>query len=299
MNEVCSFQQSVQNTKTHMNDDSLGASTAQTTSSTSTSTSTNNNSLTESLKRFFGFDAFRHPQVTVALPPLSIGRLFVLTNLEFERKLAAIQAVLAGDDVLVRAATGVGKSLCYQLPAAMALDHSVVVVISPLIALMLDQTTQMKRRNISALYLASDHEDPLGEQQLMAGDVRIVYMSPERAVLHIDFLKQLHSSTRISLFAIDEVTTIVRQRFKTIHISFQCHTVSEWGHDFRPAYRQLAALRDNFPNGSYSLSERIQTFAHICIICSSDHCADSDGDAESDERCRQSTAPESESHSAA
>lgn len=95
--------------------------------------------------------------------------------------------------------------MCYQLPAAMASDRSVVVVISPLIALMLDQTTQMKRRNISALYLASDHEDPLDEQQLMAGDIRIAYMSPERAVTHIDFLQQLHSSTRISLFAIDEV----------------------------------------------------------------------------------------------
>jgi ATP-dependent DNA helicase RecQ len=127
--------------------------------------------------------------------------------------------------------TGGGKSLCYQLPAAMRPGQTVIVV-SPLIALMHDQVTQLAQMGISAGLLNSSL--PSNEQfkvasQAAKGQYRLLYLSPERLARAdtVPWLKRVP----VSLFAIDEA-----------------HCISEWGHEFRPDYRQLSSLRAHFPD---------------------------------------------------
>ncbi|RDX86127.1 ATP-dependent DNA helicase Q-like SIM, partial [Mucuna pruriens] len=139
----------------------------------------------------------------------------------------ALSAWVAHKDCLVLAATGSGKSLCFQIPAL--LSGKVVVVISPLISLMHDQCLKLMKHGVSACFLGSGQPDGTVEQKAMRGMYGIVYICPETVLRLIEPLQKLAESRGIALFAIDEV-----------------HCVSKWGHDFRPDYRRLSVLRENF-----------------------------------------------------
>lgn len=140
-----------------------------------------------------------------------------------------ISESLAGNDVFALLPTGGGKSLCYQLPAL--LRDGITVVISPLIALMKDQVDGLEANGIHATYLNSSLNKTEARKRyakLFAGEYTILYVAPERLMLSgfLDDLKQW----KVTRFAVDEA-----------------HCISEWGHDFRPEYRQLSNLRRLFP----------------------------------------------------
>ena len=147
---------------------------------------------------------------------------------------AVIDHVTKGGDALVLMPTGGGKSLCYQLPAM--LRDGVAIVVSPLIALMQDQVDALQQLGVQAAFLNSSQtlEEARAVNNLLAnGELQILYVAPERLLLS-GFLAQLaliETHTGIALFAIDEA-----------------HCVSEWGHDFRPEYRKLTVLHEQFPN---------------------------------------------------
>jgi ATP-dependent DNA helicase RecQ len=139
-----------------------------------------------------------------------------------------VDRVLAGQHTLAVMPTGAGKSLCYQLPA-IARDGT-ALVISPLIALMHDQIRSANAIGLRAASLTSadaDREQTL--QRLKNAELDLLYAAPERATG--DSFRRLMSRTKLALIAIDEA-----------------HCVSEWGHDFRPDYRQLKALLDDNPD---------------------------------------------------
>ncbi len=141
-----------------------------------------------------------------------------------------VRNVLAGRDSLVLMPTGGGKSVCYQLPAVI-LD-GLTLVVSPLIALMKDQVDALRSRGVRAAFINSTmSQAEVRDVQLDAyhGRLDILYVAPERLVLQ-QFSDFLHA-VKLSLIAIDEA-----------------HCISEWGHDFRPDYRNLQALRTQFPN---------------------------------------------------
>jgi ATP-dependent DNA helicase RecQ len=145
-----------------------------------------------------------------------------------------IAHVCAGGDALVLMPTGGGKSLCYQLPALLC--DGVAIVVSPLIALMQDQVDALQQLGVKAAFLNSSQspEDARTVNSLlMSGELQILYVAPERLLLSgfLAQLKQIETHTCIALFAIDEA-----------------HCVSEWGHDFRPEYRKLTVLHEQFPN---------------------------------------------------
>ncbi len=140
-----------------------------------------------------------------------------------------IDAVLAGRDVFAVLATGGGKSLCYQLPALLL--GGLTVVVSPLISLMKDQVDALAANGIPAATINSTMtytERVATERAITSGAVRILYVSAERAVLP-QFLSFL-SRADLRLIAVDEA-----------------HCISMWGHNFRPEYRKLRALRQQFP----------------------------------------------------
>jgi ATP-dependent DNA helicase RecQ len=140
-----------------------------------------------------------------------------------------IQDALAGRDVFALLPTGGGKSLCFQLPALVR--PGLTVVISPLIALMKDQVDALTASGVPATFLNSSLAAGESRPRLRGlhnGEYRLLYVAPERLMLS-GFLDDLER-WNVNLFAIDEA-----------------HCVSEWGHDFRPEYRQLASLRDRFP----------------------------------------------------
>src|SRR6202035_2461718 len=142
-----------------------------------------------------------------------------------------VNSLLAGRDACVVMPTGGGKSLCYQLPAAMTAGRTAIVV-SPLIALMQDQTAQLEQMGVSAAVLNSSQNAAQQSAILRnakAGKYRLLYLSPER-LARADALTWLRD-TPISYFVIDEA-----------------HCISEWGHEFRPEYRQLHSLRAQFPD---------------------------------------------------
>jgi len=164
------------------------------------------NDIFSALQQYWGYDSFRPLQERI------------------------VQSLMAGRDTCVVMPTGGGKSLCYQLPAAM-LPKKTVIVISPLIALMQDQLAQLTQMGISAGALNSSitgNEQFKLVRDAAEGKFRLLYLSPERLARKdtIDWLKRVP----ISFFAIDEA-----------------HCISEWGHEFRPDYRQLSALRQHFP----------------------------------------------------
>jgi ATP-dependent DNA helicase RecQ len=141
-----------------------------------------------------------------------------------------VRSLLAGHDTCVVMPTGGGKSLCYQLPAVAS--GGTAVVISPLIALMQDQATQLAQMGIPAAVLnstLSETEQAKVMSRARAGAYRLLYVSPER-VARGDTMGWLQQ-VPIAFFAIDEA-----------------HCISEWGHEFRPEYRQLSRLRTKFPD---------------------------------------------------
>lgn len=137
-------------------------------------------------------------------------------------------AVLQGRDSFVLSGTGSGKSLCFQLPAA--LDSGIVIVVSPLIALMRDQVHALQAKGISSCFLGSAQPDKHVETEAFAGRYSLVYVCPETLFRLGDSLRQLHARQRIALLAIDEA-----------------HCISKWGHDFRPSYQKLGTLRSLVP----------------------------------------------------
>ncbi|HKH20224.1 MAG TPA: RecQ family ATP-dependent DNA helicase, partial [Gammaproteobacteria bacterium] len=141
----------------------------------------------------------------------------------------AVEHVTSGGDALVLMPTGGGKSLCYQIPAM--LRPGVGVIVSPLIALMQDQVNALLQAGVKAAFLNSALDPRAAskvERQLLNGEIDLLYVAPER-LMTPRFL-QLLECARIALFAIDEA-----------------HCVSQWGHDFRPEYVQLAVLHQRFP----------------------------------------------------
>ncbi len=157
------------------------------------------------LQRVFGYDDFRGQQKDV------------------------IDTVSAGGNALVLMPTGGGKSLCYQIPAL--LRTGTAVVVSPLVALMEDQVAALRHQGVRAACLHSglaEGDRRATEEALVAGELDLVYMAPERLLGErmLARLEHIH----LALFAIDEA-----------------HCVSQWGHDFRPEYRQLEVLRDRYP----------------------------------------------------
>jgi len=141
-----------------------------------------------------------------------------------------VQHVIDGGDALVLMPTGGGKSLCYQIPSL--IREGCGLVVSPLIALMQDQVEAMRQLGVRAAYLNStlSSEDAAEvERQLLAGELDLLYVAPER--LLSGRCLNLIDRAKIALFAIDEA-----------------HCVSQWGHDFRPEYRELTILHERWPD---------------------------------------------------
>ncbi len=143
---------------------------------------------------------------------------------------AIVDHLIAGGDSLVLMPTGGGKSLCFQIPAMVR--EGTAIVVSPLIALMQDQVETLQQLGVKAAFLNSTMDSRASsdmERSLLSGELDLLYVAPERLLTprFIDLL----SRTKIALFAIDEA-----------------HCVSQWGHDFRPEYRQLTILHERFPD---------------------------------------------------
>ncbi|WP_425842947.1 DNA helicase RecQ [Agrococcus sp. TSP3-2-1] len=158
----------------------------------------------EALTRVWGYDAFRGEQAEI------------------------IDEVVAGRDVVVLMPTGGGKSLCYQIPSLVR--EGTGVVISPLIALMHDQVDALEQLGVRAAYLNSTQspdERRDVERRLLAGELDMLYLAPER----LPVAGALLDAAPIALFAIDEA-----------------HCVSQWGHDFRPDYLQLSVIGERWPD---------------------------------------------------
>ena len=167
-------------------------------------------SLEQALKHFFGYDSFRPGQREI------------------------VEAALQKRDMMIVMPTGGGKSLCFQLPAL--LKPGLTVVVSPLIALMQDQVEALQDNGIGATFLnstLSTQETRSRETAILQGKIKLLYVAPERLLgeRFLPFLDIVASKLGISAFAIDEA-----------------HCVSEWGHDFRPEYRQMQRVRDRYPD---------------------------------------------------
>jgi ATP-dependent DNA helicase RecQ len=165
------------------------------------------------LRDVFGYEQFRGPQEAI------------------------VEHVIAGGDALVLMPTGGGKSLCYQIPAIARQQGGLgaTLVISPLIALMHDQVGALHEAGVSAAFLnstLSSDEAYQIEQQLLRGEITMLYAAPERVnnARFLALLDSLFERGKLSLFAIDEA-----------------HCVSQWGHDFRPDYRNLTVLHERYP----------------------------------------------------
>ena len=165
--------------------------------------------LESALKKYFGYTSFRLGQQQI------------------------IEQALNNQDLLVVMPTGGGKSLCFQLPAL--LRKGLTVVVSPLIALMQDQVQSLKNNGIEATFLNStltSYQVKSREEAILSGKVKLLYVAPERLLSDrfLPFIDLVQHQIGIASFAIDEA-----------------HCVSEWGHDFRPDYRQLRSLRQRYP----------------------------------------------------
>lgn len=159
----------------------------------------------KTLKSYFGYTQFRPQQEEI------------------------VKNVLSKNDTLVLMPTGGGKSICYQLPAL--LMEGTAIVVSPLISLMKDQVEALQANGIIARSMNSTNtetENATLRYECMQGRVKLLYISPERLQIEMNFLLR---DIKISLFAIDEA-----------------HCISQWGHDFRPEYTQLKTIRQQFPH---------------------------------------------------
>lgn len=144
-----------------------------------------------------------------------------------------IAAVLKQQNVLALLPTGAGKSICFQIPALM--QEGVCIVISPLIALMEDQVASLKEKGIKAIALTSNYtqdETIQAFDNLLFGDYKFLYISPEK--LQSEFIQEKIGQLPVNLIAIDEV-----------------HCISQWGHDFRPAYLKIPILKELQPSANF------------------------------------------------
>ena len=159
-----------------------------------------------------------------------------------------VDAVTAGEDTLAILPTGGGKSLCFQLPAL--LRPGLTVVISPLIALMRDQVTALQSAGVSAAALTSantEAETDAAFEALQNGTLKLLYMAPER--LGAGGTDRMLAQANVTLLAVDEA-----------------HCVSQWGHDFRPDYLRIGALRRalNVPLPPRRMTRPAPRFAKSC-----------------------------------
>ena len=166
--------------------------------------------LEQALKHYFGYDSFRLGQRQI------------------------VEQALQNRDLMIVMPTGGGKSLCFQLPAL--LKKGLTIVVSPLIALMQDQVESLQANKIGATFLNSSlnsYQVRSREEAILNNKIKLLYVAPERLLSErfLPFLDLLQEKIGISAFAIDEA-----------------HCVSEWGHDFRPEYRQLRSLRQRYPD---------------------------------------------------
>lgn len=162
------------------------------------------------LQQVFGYNQFRHQQQAI------------------------VEHVIAGQDALVLMPTGGGKSLCYQIPALAR--EGLAIVVSPLIALMQDQVEALQQLGVNAAFLNSSlsaEDNSRITRAVLAGEIKLLYVAPERLMVSsfLNLLDEVHQHLGLALFAIDEA-----------------HCVSQWGHDFRPEYRQLTVLHTRFPD---------------------------------------------------
>lgn len=157
------------------------------------------------LRKFWKHDHFRPPQAEI------------------------IQSVILGQDTLALMPTGGGKSVCFQIPALM--QEGICIAVTPLIALMQDQVTQLKRKGIQACAVHSGmtrEEIDITLDNCVYGEQKFLYLSPER--LQTEIFRERLKKMKVSLIAVDEA-----------------HCISQWGYDFRPSYLQIAELRDIKP----------------------------------------------------
>ncbi|MBQ0167942.1 MAG: DNA helicase RecQ [Treponema sp.] len=162
--------------------------------------------LEQLLKKYFGYDSFRPGQLDI------------------------INSVLSGADTLAVMPTGGGKSMCYQIPALVF--PGLTVVISPLIALMQDQVSQLDEAGVPSLFLNSSlewEEYAANMDRIRSGEIKLLYCAPETLVT--ERMQKLLASVKVSCFTVDEA-----------------HCISEWGHDFREEYRRIAEIRERFPD---------------------------------------------------
>ena len=143
---------------------------------------------------------------------------------------AVIEHVLAGKHAMVVMPTGMGKSLCYQIPALTipADSHLIVLVLSPLVALMHDQVSDLRSRGIDAAYINSSLDRQTREtryDEVASGKYRLLYVTPER--FRKEDFRRIIAKRDVTLLAIDEA-----------------HCVSQWGHDFRPDYSRVGEIRE-------------------------------------------------------
>ncbi len=162
------------------------------------------------LQDVFGYSQFRHQQQAI------------------------VEHVIGGQDALVLMPTGGGKSLCYQIPALAR--EGLAIVVSPLIALMQDQVEALQQLGVNAAFLNSSlsaEDNSRITRQVIAGEIKLLYVAPERLMVgsFLSLLDEVQQHVGLALFAIDEA-----------------HCVSQWGHDFRPEYRQLTVLHNRFPD---------------------------------------------------
>ncbi len=190
------------------------------------SESVSQHTLLATLKRVFGYDAFRPGQEDV------------------------VRALLEGRDALAVMPTGAGKSICFQLPALL-LD-GVTLVVSPLISLMKDQVQSLVENGVKAAYLNASLTQKQAElvlHRMTRGAYKIIYVAPER--LNLPSFQRAVANMHVSLLVVDEA-----------------HCVSQWGHDFRPRYLEIAPFCAALPSRPVVCAcTATATISSVCSIC--------------------------------